>query len=981
MLDRDSRRPLRRSPLLLALTAAGLAAAAQPAVAAPDRTASSAADALQLLSQNTAGALTHNQLLGSAYATVHATGKQVLTSDNSSAAPLSRAQQFLSNYGALLGVKDPLSELRQKRVSDDGHGGTHVHMDQYYQGLPVFGARVIVDMNSLGITGTNGVFVKNLDGLAITPKMSVADLRARAITAASKLHPKTVLSVESSRLMVYASGLLRGVKGKNFLAYEVVVKGTPGTAVRERMILNANTGAVLNRINGIQSVLNREIYTPGQSTPDPLGLGISVPLPPLLTEGSALAPADIPLGVDDRTKASARSPRLPTDNLYIFAGGTYALYKNMFGREGYDDGAVKATDGVQRQKSVYLVNEQCPNAYWDGDATNYCPAFDADDVVSHEWSHAYTEYTHGLIYQGQSGALNESYSDIFGETYDLVNGIEGPLGVTLTEGDYYENGGSRWVVGEDLSQALAIVLLRDMWDPDSFPAANPGKTSSENYDCSEEVHYNSGVPNHGYAILVDGKEYNGHTVKGIGITKAAHIYFQAETHHQTPTTNFSQHADALELSCNELIGVSLNDPTGAVSTDKITADDCVAVHEMTEAVEFRRDLTEQCGFEPILKPEATTPALCATGTFPTATSTEHFDGAALPATWTQGKNITGDTDIAPWTISTTLPAPHSGSAAFFANDTGGTCKTGGDQSAEHWIDTPETTLQDDASFFTFTHYVQTEVGFDGGNLKVSVNGGDFVIVPGEAFTYNGHSGAFTDAPLLPGVPDPVGLSGNNTSPLAGEAGWTGADQGSTTGSWGTTIVNLSQLATVPKKGDKVIFRFDFGNDGCGGSVGWFVDDASFGYCSATAPLNTLPVANLLASVVSGLAPVEISFTIGGSDQDLGDKITGYSLDFGDGSPVAAATFAEGSNSATLTHTYSAVGQYTAKLTVTDSHSGSSAVNSQLIKATDASGGTGGGSSGGGGGSSSGGGGGGGALGGGLLLPLFGLAALRRRKAK
>ena len=47
------------------------------------------------------------------------------------------------------------------------------------------------------------------------------------------------------------------------------------------------------------------------------------------------------------------------------------------------------------------------------------PASTADDVVAHEWGHAYTEYTSGLIYQWQSGALNESYSDIWGETVDL----------------------------------------------------------------------------------------------------------------------------------------------------------------------------------------------------------------------------------------------------------------------------------------------------------------------------------------------------------------------------------------------------------------------------------------------------------------------------------------------------------------------------------------------------------------------------------
>ena len=64
----------------------------------------------------------------------------------------------------------------------------------------------------------------------------------------------------------------------------------------------------------------------------------------------------------------------------------------------------------------------CPNANWNGSTTNYCDGVSSDDVVAHEWGHAYTEYTHGLIYQWQSGALNESYSDIWGETVDLING-------------------------------------------------------------------------------------------------------------------------------------------------------------------------------------------------------------------------------------------------------------------------------------------------------------------------------------------------------------------------------------------------------------------------------------------------------------------------------------------------------------------------------------------------------------------------------
>ena len=53
--------------------------------------------------------------------------------------------------------------------------------------------------------------------------------------------------------------------------------------------------------------------------------------------------------------------------------------------------------------------------------TNYCDGSSSDDIVAHEWGHAYTEYTSGLIYQWQPGAMNEAYSDIWGETVDLIN--------------------------------------------------------------------------------------------------------------------------------------------------------------------------------------------------------------------------------------------------------------------------------------------------------------------------------------------------------------------------------------------------------------------------------------------------------------------------------------------------------------------------------------------------------------------------------
>ena len=105
-------------------------------------------------------------------------------------------------------------------------------------------------------------------------------------------------------------------------------------------------------------------------------------------------------------------------NLVASTGESYWLFKNTFGRDSYDGAGAK----MKTVNNDPRIN--CPNANWNGVTTNYCDGVTSDDVVSHEWGHAYTEYTPGLIYQWQSGALNESYSDVWGETLDLINGRE-----------------------------------------------------------------------------------------------------------------------------------------------------------------------------------------------------------------------------------------------------------------------------------------------------------------------------------------------------------------------------------------------------------------------------------------------------------------------------------------------------------------------------------------------------------------------------
>ncbi len=156
------------------------------------------------------------------------------------------------------------------------------------------------------------------------------------------------------------------------------------------LFLDAQTGKLVNRYSMTDGALDRELYEADADRN----------LTQVWKEGDPL-----PGTLNADQESMVRS-----------TGDAYWFFANTFGRDSYDGaGAVMRT--INNDPEI-----DCPNANWNGSTTNYCDGVSSDDVVAHEWGHAYTEYTHGLIYQWQSGALNESYSDIWGETVDLING-------------------------------------------------------------------------------------------------------------------------------------------------------------------------------------------------------------------------------------------------------------------------------------------------------------------------------------------------------------------------------------------------------------------------------------------------------------------------------------------------------------------------------------------------------------------------------
>jgi cysteine-rich repeat protein len=191
--------------------------------------------------------------------------------------------------------------------------------------------------------------------------------------------------------------------------------------------------------------------------------------------------------------------------------------------------------------------------------------------------------------------------------------------------------------------------------------------------------------------------------------------------------------------------------------------------------------------------------------------------------WTVGtRNTAVNFDTPNWAVVANLPDSRSGLAAFVADQDNGDCVTE-NKSGVLTLDSPTIVIPGGTQIprISIEHWFDIEYGWDGGNLKISVNGDAFNLVPASAIEF----GPYTST-LFPPSKDSAPY---NTNPLANQEAYTGTNGGQPTGSWGHTYINLVGIAGA---GDTVKLRFDFGIDQCGGNVGWYVDEVEFYSCSA-----------------------------------------------------------------------------------------------------------------------------------------------------
>ncbi len=238
--------------------------------------------------------------------------------------------------------------------------------------------------------------------------------------------------------------------------------------------------------------------------------------------------------------AGNTSPAQPAGvDAHYYAGVVDDFYGETFGRNSIDD------QGMRITSVVHFAENYC-NAFWNGAYMTYgdgngttCKSLSGGlDVDGHELTHGVTDFTSNLIYEDESGALNEAFSDMMGNTIEFYadeHGLD-----PAAEPD--------WLIGEDVINRStdATPGFRNMGDP--MQDGDPSHVSQQYFGEEDNggVHSNSGIANHAYYLTVNGgsnasctaNQYHNVLLRGkdcnivvpaLGLDKTAQIYYEGFT--------------------------------------------------------------------------------------------------------------------------------------------------------------------------------------------------------------------------------------------------------------------------------------------------------------------------------------------------------------------------------------------------------------------------------------------------------------------
>ncbi len=517
-------------------------------------------------------------LSGTQAAGIHPSATEIRYSPRS-AAPLYIAfdkQSFISASSGMEALQTvlgsgPSDSWQLIRSDRDDLGMTHDRYQQYYKSLRVVMGEYILHGKQGRLLSANGYFYKNLN-LATVPALgekAALEAALKDIGAVKYLWQDTpeeqhILTghdhgnaYPKGELVVLPS--LANAKEKTAaLCWKFDVYSTEPHE-RWEIYVDAQQGRILFKENKICSVTVNGTGVTRYSGTQTMQTDSTAPGNYRLRDysrGSGVETYDMNNG----TSYASAVDFTDTDNFWNVTTNqdnaaydahwgtqkTYDYYLGIHGRNSYNNaGAVL--------KSYVHYSSAYNNAFWngsvmtygDGDGSVFSPLTEVD-IIAHELTHGVTSYSSNLVYSYESGALNESFSDIFGVTVDFY---ARPLSANFLIGDQTYTPGT---AGDALRYMNNPGLAGD---PDTYLGTNWYTGTGDNGG----VHINSGVQNFWYYLLCQGGAGTNdlgfvYNVTGIGMSKARMIAYRNNSFYLTSGSQYDDAAFYALQSANDLYG-------------------------------------------------------------------------------------------------------------------------------------------------------------------------------------------------------------------------------------------------------------------------------------------------------------------------------------------------------------------------------------------------------------------------------------------
>jgi len=455
---------------------------------------------------------------------------------------LSQLPPAPATLGAAAAVHERLGlaaqDLQAQRSKTYANGRTVTRYQQHYQGIPLWGEAIVSQQDAgLAAPSLHGQLVRQIEQDLPDIRPSLSQQAALALAKGRSGFAQHA-SQEEAQLWIKLDG-----QGRARLVWALSFMLHGNKPARPHFLIDARSGEILEQWEGLTT--NNATGPGGNLKTGKYEYGVNFGYLDVNAscqmDNANVTTINLNGGTNGSTPFLFTCPRnefkqingaySPLNDAHYFGGVVFAMYQNWLGQRPL----------TQKLQMKVHYGSGYENAFWDGqamffgDGANTFYPLVSLDVTSHEVSHGYTQQNSNLQYSGQSGGINEAFSDMAGEA-----------------AKYYMRGSNDFKVGYDIMKGAGA--LRYMNNP---PQDGRSIDHTSQYYDGLDVHYSSGVYNKAFYLLA--------TSAGWNTRKAFEVFADANHLYWTATTNFSGGVCGVERSASNR-GYNVADVTRAFNT-------------------------------------------------------------------------------------------------------------------------------------------------------------------------------------------------------------------------------------------------------------------------------------------------------------------------------------------------------------------------------------------------------------------------------